>query len=53
MKVISKAEWLDLYENDKIIPNSIVSMAIAVVCKVKPDPANPSAKIETVVVNIP
>jgi len=50
VRVISKADFLDLYENDKLILGSLVVTPIAVVCKTKPEK---DYNQEVIVVNIP
>jgi len=47
---ITKAEFLTYYENDQLY--DILSTPIAVIAKLKPDPANPRPKAEVVVVNV-
>lgn len=51
MRVITKSEFLDYYEADRL--EDIISTPIAIVAKVIPIPTEPRAKPEVVVVNIP
>jgi hypothetical protein len=52
MKVITKAEFIDLYERGLLF--DIVSTPIAIVCKKIVEPSDPpSPKVEAYVVNVP